>query len=169
MHRGSRACHSRSKSVRRNPIRQAPRDWGLFFSRQDFVCRFTGRAPGDVYTRMKSSLLFLICLPEICSMSMAQDQKTYSVANVENICPRSHVQGYVRRNSPLNSAFWRVIRDGDVKTLAALLTDNTNLNFTVDILQTCRTKKDRKLLLYCMQLVVAIPRWWNFYFDAGQT
>jgi hypothetical protein len=102
-------------------------------------------------------------------MSMAQDQKTYSVANVENICPRSHVQGYVRRNSPLNSAFWRVIRDGDVKTLAALLTDNTNLNFTVDILQTCRTKKDRKLLLYCMQLVMAIPRWWNFYFDAGQT
>jgi ankyrin repeat protein len=65
--------------------------------------------------------------------SQEKRSEPYSVVKAENICPNSYGHSYVSRKSPLNSPFWHAISDGDIKTLEALLTDDFNLNFTVDV------------------------------------
>src|SRR6478609_4740841 len=49
------------------------------------------------------------------------------------IVPQVRSGGYVNRNTPLKSKFWVAIREGDLRTVSDLITENMNLNFMVTV------------------------------------
>jgi len=60
------------------------------------------------------------------------------------VLPQNHRGGFVNRNSPLRSKFWVAIRDGDVRTVSDLITENMNLNFMVTVPSDMRDEKGRE-------------------------